>query len=178
MRRFAIKFVLLFCSVILVVFLFCGCGGSDSQNQQDENATEQIEIKLSEKSVISQNDQSDIRFLLQDWASAYSTNYLTHYNECVSDELKYEDSPNGRDERTANFFDTVIGCSVTNIDFENAKKIDDNNYKLVVDYIIVYDENFEETNGLKKGENKISAEMLITRSVVGEFYINSLKQIK
>lgn len=166
--------------LILCVCIICpfvvGCGNSTTKDEKStEKTTEEIEITLSDKSEISKEEQEQIAYLLKNWAYSYSTHYLIGYNDCVSEKLRYGDNSTDNIPRTENYFDTVSGCSVVNVDFENGKKIDENTFQVKVNYIIVYNNYFKEENNLKRGKNNITSNMTIKQSVTGEYYIDNIE---
>ncbi|MEE0264452.1 MAG: hypothetical protein UD936_02400 [Acutalibacteraceae bacterium] len=125
---------------------------------------------ITASSVIEEYKQQDIAKLLELWAFSYSTHDTLQYNDCVTEELEYPDNSGYNQPYTTNYFDTVTDCKVTDIDFENAKASEDKIYAIPVKYTITYNQHFKEENGLKKGENSLSATMSI-QEVSGGYFI-------
>lgn len=157
--------IILVVVIALSILSLTACGNTESSE------TASASPYITENSIIEEYKQQEIADLLEMWAFAYSTHDLLKYNDCVSIDLEFPDNSEHNQPHTANYFDTVTDCKVMDIDFENTKTNDEKIHAVPVKYTITYNEDFKEENGLKQGENTISATMLIKENSAGDFFI-------
>lgn len=166
MKRIFKTTILIFC-FCLSLFTVCSCRNSTKDNTSSTEVT-------STNSNCSIEAQQGITTLLENWANAYATHNLLMYNDCVSENLEYPDTSVNEVYLTQNYFDTVTACEIKNIDFESCKETETKTYTIPVEYTITYNNDFKEENGLTKGQNSISATMVIKENSAGEFYITEI----
>lgn len=155
--------------IALSILSTTACGNAES------GETTSTSPYITESSVIEEYKQQEIADLLEMWAFAYSTHDFLKYNDCVTMDLEFPDNSEHNQPYTANYFDTVTACEILNIDFENAKTNDKKIHTIPVKYSITYNEDFKEENGLKQGENIISATISIQENGAGYFFICGIK---
>ncbi len=126
---------------------------------------------ITANSIIEESKQQEIADLLERWGFAYSTHDILTYNDCVTMELEFADNSEHNQPHTANYFDTVTDCKIIDVDFGNAKTSEDKIHTIPVKYTITYNEDFKEENGLKKGENALSATISIKENSAGYLFI-------
>ena len=85
--------------------------------------------------------------------------------------MEFADNSEHNQPHTANYFDTVTDCKIIDVDFGNAKTSEDKIHTIPVKYTITYNEDFKEENGLKKGENALSATISIKENSAGYLFI-------
>lgn len=151
--------------VALLILSATACGNSEGEE------TAPTSPYITESSIIEEYKQQEIANLLERWAFSYNTHDLLTYNDCVTMELEFADNSEHNQPHTANYFDTVTDCKIMDIDFKNAKTSEDKIYNIPVKYTITYNEDFKEENGLKKGENTLSATISIKENSAGYLFI-------
>ena len=157
--------------IILVVLMTLLILSSTACSNADSGETAPTSPYITESSVIEEDKQQEIAKLLEMWVFAYSTHDVLTYNDCVTMELEFPDNSEHNQPHTANYFDTVTDCKIIDIDFENAKTSEDKIYTIPVKYTITYNEDFKEENGLKKGENTLSATISIKENSARYLFI-------
>ena len=155
--------------VALSIFSATACSNTESEE------TAPTSPYITESSIIEEYKQQEIANLLERWTFSYSTHDLLTYNDCVTMELEFPDNSEHNQPHTANYFDTVTDCKIIDIDFKNAKTSEDKIYTIPVKYTITYNEEFKEENGLRKGENTVSATMSIKENSVGYLFISGIE---
>ncbi|MEE1280991.1 MAG: hypothetical protein UHK60_01885 [Acutalibacteraceae bacterium] len=157
--------------IILAVLVALSILSATACSNTEGGETTPTSPYITESSIIEEDKQQEIATLMDRWAFSYSTHDLLTYNDCVTMELEFADNSEHNQPHTANYFDTVTDCKIIDVDFKNAKNSEDKIYNIPVKYTITYNEDFKEENGLKKGENTLSATISIKENSAGYLFI-------